>query len=114
MDTLLLLLVCILTCSGQMLQKQAVNSWQQRPCSHLQKLRSPWLIASVAALGCGMLLWIYLLQRLPLSMAYPMLSINQVLVLLGSRLFFHEQINYHNWLGVGAIIVGTLLLGGLL
>ena len=71
MDILLLLLVCLLTCSGQMLQKQAVVSWQHQPCNHWQKLRSPWLIASVAALGCGMLLWIYLLQRLPLSMAYP-------------------------------------------
>ena len=64
MDILLLLLVCLLTCSGQMLQKQAVVSWQRRPCNHWQKLRSPWLIASVVALGCGMLLWIYLLQRL--------------------------------------------------
>ena len=43
-----------------------------------------------------------------------MLSINLVLVLIGSRLFFHEQISYHNWLGAGAIIVGALLLGGLL
>lgn len=76
---------------GRQLAAPAYNHWQ--------KLRSPWLIASVAALGCGMLLWIYLLQRLPLSMAYPMLSINLVLVLVGSRLFFHEQISYHNWLG---------------
>lgn len=114
MNMLLLLLVCLLTCSGQMLQKQAVISWQRQPCSHWQKLFSPWLIASVVALGSGMLLWIYLLQRLPLSMAYPMLSINLVLVLIGSRLFFHEQISYHNWLGAGAIIIGALLLGGLL
>ncbi|MFM1703858.1 EamA family transporter [Aeromonas salmonicida] len=114
MDMLLLLLVCLLTCGGQMLQKQAVISWQRQPCSHWQKLFSPWLIASVATLGSGMLLWIYLLQRLPLSMAYPMLSINLVLVLIGSQLFFHEQISYHNWLGASAIIIGALLLGGLL
>ena len=114
MDILLLLLVSLLTSAGQMLQKQAVISWQRTPHDHWQKLASPWLLGSIAALGCGMLLWIYLLQRLPLSMAYPMLSINLVLVLVGSRLFFHEQISYHNWLGVGAIIVGALLLGGLL
>ncbi|WP_421352813.1 EamA family transporter [Aeromonas sp. 604443] len=113
MDIVLLLLVCLLTSSGQMLQKQAVICWQRNPCNHLQKLRSPWLVASVAALGSGMLLWIYLLQRLPLSMAYPMLSINLVLVLLGSRLFFHEPVSSNNWLGAATIIVGALLLGGL-
>ncbi|MGL5177979.1 MAG: EamA family transporter [Aeromonas veronii] len=114
MDTLLLLLVSLLTSAGQMLQKQAVISWQRTPHSHWQKLTSPWLLGSITALGCGMLLWIYLLQRLPLSMAYPMLSLNLVLVLLGSRLFFRESVSSRNWLGAAAIIVGALLLGGLL
>ena len=114
MDILLLLLVSLLTSAGQMLQKQAVISWQRAPHGHWQKLASPWLLGSIAALGCGMLLWIYLLQRLPLSMAYPMLSLNLVLVLLGSRLFFREPVSSRNWLGAAAIIVGALLLGGLL
>ena len=114
MDILLLLLVSLLTSAGQMLQKQAVISWQRTPHGYWQKLASPWLLGSIAALGCGMLLWIYLLQRLPLSMAYPMLSLNLVLVLLGSRLFFREPVSSRNWLGVAAIIVGALLLGGLL
>jgi undecaprenyl phosphate-alpha-L-ara4N flippase subunit ArnE len=114
MDNLLLLLVCLLTCSGQLLQKQAVLCWQQQPCGHWQKLRSPWLLASVTMLGSGMLLWIYLLQHLPLSMAYPLLSINLVLVLLGSRLCFGEAISGRNWLGAAAIVIGALLLGGIL
>ncbi|WP_459615959.1 EamA family transporter [Bordetella sp. 2513F-2] len=112
-DFALVLLVSVLTCAGQMLQKQAVRSWQGRPATRpWRRLGSPWLIGGLAALGCAMAVWLYVLHRMPLGVAYPMLSMNLVLVLLGSRVFFGERITLRNWLGAAAIILGLFLLGG--
>jgi len=109
----LVLLVSVLNCTGQMLQKQAVLSWQRSDAmTPWRKLMSAWLLASIAALGTSMLLWLYVLRHMSLSVAYPMLSANLVLVLLGSRLFFKERITYRNWLGTSCIVFGIFLLGG--
>lgn len=48
----------------------------------------------------GMLLWLRLLQQLPLSVAYPMLSFNFVLVTLAAQLFYSEKATLRHWLGL--------------
>lgn len=58
----------------------------------------------------GMLLWLRLLQQLPLSVAYPMLSFNFVLVTLAAQLFYGEKATLRHWLGVAAIMFGILLM----
>ncbi|MFT8090614.1 EamA family transporter, partial [Salmonella enterica subsp. enterica serovar Enteritidis] len=50
------------------------------------------------------------LQHMPLSVAYPMLSFNFVLVTLASRFFFGETVGARHWLGIAAIMLGILLM----
>lgn len=105
----LLLLVSILTCVGQIAQKQAVVTWQgEKPNKAASAIR--WLVLAVFMLGLGMLFWLKLLETMPLSIAYPMLSINFVLVTLIGQFVYHEQTGLNHWLGVVSIMVGILLM----
>ena len=111
MTALLLAAVCLLTCLGQVAQKLAVESWRGRDDSLAVKLRSPWLLLAVACLGGGLLLWLCVLRRLDVGIAYPMLSLNFVLVTLLANRLFGERIDARHWLGVALIGGGVALLG---
>ncbi|SYP98359.1 SMR family multidrug resistance protein [Klebsiella pneumoniae] len=66
-------LVCasLLSCAGQLCQKQATRpSRRGRRSRHILF----WLGMALLCLGCGMLLWLSVLQSIPVSIAYPMLS----------------------------------------
>ena len=112
MSLLWILLACLLTCLGQVAQKHAVESWRDQPSSLLAKLRSPWLWLALASLGLGLLVWLLVLQRLDVGVAYPMLSLNFVLITLIARFVFHEPIDRRHWIGVAVVIAGVALLGG--
>ncbi|KFK94761.1 MULTISPECIES: 4-amino-4-deoxy-L-arabinose-phosphoundecaprenol flippase subunit ArnE [unclassified Serratia (in: enterobacteria)] len=105
----LVILVSLFTCAGQLCQKQAAQTWEQTVEQRLS-LTLRWLALAVAFLGLGMLLWLNVLQRLPLSVAYPMLSLNFVLVTLAARLLFDEPTTPRHWCGVAAIMLGILLM----
>lgn len=111
MSLFLLLVACLLTCLGQVAQKYAVESWRDKPTGWADKLRSPWLWLALASLGFGLLVWLLVLQRLEVGIAYPMLSLNFVLITLVARFVFHETIDRRHWLGVGLVIGGVVLLG---
>ena len=112
MSLLWILLACLLTCLGQVAQKYAVESWRDQPSTLLAKLRSPWLWLALASLGLGLLVWLLVLQRLDVGVAYPMLSLNFVLITLIARFVFHEPIDRRHWSGVAVVIAGVALLGG--
>ncbi|KAB0495061.1 4-amino-4-deoxy-L-arabinose-phosphoundecaprenol flippase subunit ArnE [Pseudomonas vancouverensis] len=111
MSLLLLLVACLLTCMGQIAQKYAVESWRDQPSGWADKLRSPWLWLALACLGMGLLVWLLVLQRLEVGVAYPMLSLNFVLITLVARFVFHETIDRRHWFGVALVIGGVALLG---
>ncbi|WP_287813784.1 4-amino-4-deoxy-L-arabinose-phosphoundecaprenol flippase subunit ArnE [Pseudomonas sp.] len=107
----LLLAACTLTCLGQIAQKMAVESWRGAPAGVLAKLATPWLWLALLCLGLGLLLWLLVLQHLEVGIAYPMLSLNFVLVTLVARFVFKEHVDARHWLGVGIVMAGVLLLG---
>lgn len=109
MNGLLLLLVSLLTSAGQLCQKQAMLQCQNRSGPPLW--RNPWLGAGLTAMGLALLLWLWLLQRLPLGLAYPMLSLNFVWVNLAAHYWFKEPLTPRHWLGTLAILLGISMLG---
>ncbi len=104
-DYLLVLVVSVLTCAGQLCQKQAAQIGKGNVGRVLR-----WLALAVCLLGLAMLLWLRVLQQLPLSIAYPMLSLNFVLITLSARWIFKEQIDRRHWVGVGFIMLGIALM----
>jgi undecaprenyl phosphate-alpha-L-ara4N flippase subunit ArnE len=112
MSLLLVLLVCVLTCCGQLCQKQAVECWKSdTPLIVKRKKAFGWLVLAVGALGLGLLFWVWALHLLPLGVAYPMLSFNFVLMALVAQCFFHEILSRRHVVGIACIVFGVLLLG---
>lgn len=67
------------------------------------------LFLGLIFLGVGFFLWLVVLSRLKLSVAIPFTSLNYVLILFFSWLFLKEAITLPQFLGVGLIIVGLVL-----
>jgi undecaprenyl phosphate-alpha-L-ara4N flippase subunit ArnE len=57
------------------------------------------------------LLWLLVLQRMDVGVAYPMLALNFVLITLTGRYLFKESVDGRHWFGVALILVGVVLLG---
>lgn len=70
-----------------------------------------WLSGAVVLLTLGMLAWLGVLQRLPVSLAYPMLSPNFILVALSAHWLFGETVSFRHWQGIAAITAGVLCMG---
>ena len=103
-----LILASLLSCAGQLCQKQATRpATTGRRGAH----RALWLGLALLALGSGMLVWLVVLQHLPVGIAYPMLSLNFVWVTLAAWGIWREPVARRHWVGVGLIVVGIVVLG---
>lgn len=100
-----IIVVSLLTCAGQLCQKQAAQVGGRGIAPVLR-----WLALAVCLLGLAMLFWLRVLQQIPLSIAYPMLSLNFVLITLCARWVFKEHVDRRHWVGVGFIMLGIALM----
>jgi len=106
-DGALILLVILLTSAGQLGQKRAVTAGPTLG----DRLRSPWLWIALVCLGLALLVWFVVLQRVPVGVAYPLLSLNTLAVTLLARFVFGEAVDGRAWCGCLCIVVGAGLLG---
>ncbi|MFY1663042.1 4-amino-4-deoxy-L-arabinose-phosphoundecaprenol flippase subunit ArnE [Pseudomonas sp. Pseu.R1] len=111
MTFVLLFCACLLTCLGQVAQKLTIEQWGGYFPSIAQALTSVWLWLALACLGGGLLLWLLVLQRMDVGIAYPMLALNFVLITLIGRFGFKETVDRRHWLGIAMILLGVALLG---
>jgi multidrug transporter EmrE-like cation transporter len=72
-------------------------------------LRSPYILLGLGLYGVGALAWIAVLARLDLSIAYPFLALNFVLVALVSYAALGESIPILRWMGILVICAGIFL-----
>jgi multidrug transporter EmrE-like cation transporter len=72
--------------------------------------RSPLVWLGLALYGVGALAWILVLTRMDLSLAYPFLALNFVLIAIVSRVFLGESIPALRWAGIAVICCGILLI----
>ncbi len=54
-------------------------------------------------------IWIFVLSKIDLSYAYPLVSVNFVLVAFFSKLFFKEKVSKKRWISIFVILVGVVL-----
>lgn len=104
----LILAVILLTSASQVGQKQAATAG----AGLVDRLSSKWLWFSLISLGLALLLWFAVLQRVPVGIAYPLLSLNTLAVTLLARLVFQEPVAPRAWCGCLCIVLGAGLLGG--
>ncbi|MEI7643962.1 MAG: EamA family transporter [Chloroflexales bacterium] len=70
---------------------------------------APYVIGGLLIYGVGTFFWLITLSRIELSVAYPFVSLNQVLILLIAWLVLREQISPMRAAGVIIICIGMLL-----
>ena len=68
-------------------------------------LSSPLVLAGLATYGFGAILWLFVLARAPLSLAYPFVGLGFILTMLAGLLVLGEHLS-------AARIVGTLMIAG--
>ena len=67
---------------------------------------NPGLLAAIACYIGAFFVWMLILRRSSLSLAFPLSSLVFVVVLLGSWLGLGEHISFLHWVGVVVIIGG--------
>ncbi|MBN0979307.1 EamA family transporter [Pseudomonas hygromyciniae] len=71
---------------------------------------NPGILAAIACYIGAFFVWMLILRRSSLSLAFPLSSLVFVVVLLGSWLGLGEHISFLHWVGVVVIIGGIALL----
>jgi len=112
-------LVCILfTVLGQLLIKwqamQAGNlpaAWPARFAFFFGLISNPWIIAGLVSAVVAACAWILAMTRLPISVAYPMMSLTYPLVMGLSWVLLGETLSLWRVVGAALILVGVTLLG---
>ncbi len=92
------------------------NSLRQGWLSHLDNIMNA-LKTKEIALGIFLyaieyVFWIAFLAAIDISKAFPLSSVQIVLILLASRIILKEHINQYRWLGATLIVLGIYLVGG--
>jgi len=66
-------------------------------------------ILGTACYVVSLFVWIVGLSRVPVSMAYPLLSVGYVVNAIAAHYLFGESVSLTRWLGIGFIVVGVWL-----
>lgn len=70
---------------------------------------SPHILAGLACYAVSVVVWILALSRVPVSVAYPMLSIGYIVNALAAWALFGESLGAQKLVGIGFIVVGVFL-----
>lgn len=110
-SVLLLLLFALLLSTGQVLFKVAAVTMPaiEGVGGVLAIARNPYAWIAVVLYGSATVLWIVLLQSVPLSVAYPFVALGFVVVPLAARVFFGEPLSLPYMAGVVLILGGIWL-----
>ncbi|MDA8273216.1 MAG: SMR family transporter [Deltaproteobacteria bacterium] len=107
-------LAVIFTSVGQILQK--IGSGMVKKEHLTIGIRSilvffnPFIFGALIMLFFATIFYLLALSKLPLSIAYPMLSSGYVLVVLLSKIFLKEGVSLKRWLGVFIIMIGIFVI----
>lgn len=76
----------------------------------IKALSVPWLYIALCVYALATVFWLYLLQRIPLSLAYPFSAFAMVIVPIAAVLIFGERLNWSYWVGASFIIIGIIII----
>lgn len=75
------------------------------------RVLSDWpFLLGLACYAVSLVVWIAALTRVPVTVAYPMLSIGYIINALIARFWLGETLGLHGWLGIALIGAGVALI----
>jgi len=66
-------------------------------------------VLGAACYVVSLFVWILGLSRVPVSIAYPLLSVGYIVNAIAAHYLFGEAVTATRWLGIGCIVVGVWL-----
>lgn len=113
---LLILTGVLLNAAAQLLLKAGTTRVGEIPLSAHGVLAAGWRLAfephilgGIACYVVSVVVWILALSRVPVSVAYPMLSIGYVVNALAAWLWLGESVSLVRIAGIGIIILGVFI-----
>jgi len=103
----------VLGTTGQTLFKLGLADSEALDLFSLDLLRAvfrPVILLGFICYGVSALIWLSVLSRLPLSIAYPFLSLNFVLIFMTSAAILGEPVSLSKVAGTALIMSGILVI----
>ena len=72
-------------------------------------LASPLVWWAIVLIIASFVSWLYVLRYIPLSLAYPLSRVVDILVPLGCWIFLGELISTLRWCGIALVVIGLAL-----
>lgn len=101
---------------GQFLLKLGVNKMgglsfkrEELASTVLKIATQPQIMIGILLFVMSMVIWLFVLSKMELSRAYPMVSISYVLVALLARVFLGETIPASRMVGIVIILLGVVM-----
>ncbi|MBS3095350.1 EamA family transporter [Candidatus Woesearchaeota archaeon] len=116
MSLILLFTSIIFSVAGQLLIKHGMNKsgklyLTKEPLVSIKKIiTNKFVVLGFMSYGISAIVWLIVLNKMPLSLAYPLVSSSYILIAIFSTLFFKEKIPSLRWLSMAIIIIGIILL----
>ncbi len=73
-------------------------------------LQIPYFFIALVVYGIATFYWLYLLQKIPLSLAYPFTALAMVIIPIASIYLFKENLSNSYWIGSFFIVLGIIII----
>ncbi|MBN9455349.1 MAG: EamA family transporter [Bosea sp.] len=71
--------------------------------------RSGWVLAGIATYVAEFFIWLRILAEVPLSIAFPVASLNFLAITFASSILLGERVGTRQWLGACLITCGVVI-----
>lgn len=112
MKFFLLIFSMTLGVTGQLLLKKGVlsSSLAANPIAIIKTVFSPLVFSGLSLYAISAIAWLFVLQKFPLSVAYPTLAVTYIAIVIASFLFLQEPISTSKTFGILLIFTGVFFL----
>ena len=104
--------VCVT--AAELLFKRGADATANLPAAQsllgVSVLASGWTWLGIIAYIASFLAWLYVLKRMPLHLAFSLMSVSQVLVPLSAWWLLGERLSLHRWAGIGLVLAGIMVI----
>ena len=99
---------------GQLIWKIGLDKLQVKALLSMEGIKkamlSPYIWGGMAIYVVATVIWLNVLSKLPLSVAYPLMSIAYVFGLILAKTVLGESISLTRWMGGFVIVLGLILI----
>jgi len=111
---LMILANTLILVAGQFLWKMGMTKNEHSFGSVIDIIKilfSPYILSGLVMYGAATILWLFILTKVPLSVAYPLQSFAYIISIFGAFFLFNEPITVWKVVGVLLIMLGVSVIG---